>query len=63
MRDPDNNSSQSITALERREIAYIVDLQTMTILRRIEGSIAGQGDSAVKTAIAEMMTLLGPKGG
>ncbi len=63
VKDPDDMQGTSLTALYRREIVYIVDLKTMKIVDRFDGSIAGIGPSSVQQAIAEMMTLLGPKGG
>lgn len=63
VRDVDNPAKRTIDALERREIAYIVDLSTMRIVRRIDGSVAGIGDSAVKTVITDILVLLGKKGG
>ena len=53
----------SLKALERREIAYLVDLSTMKILRRYLGSVFGTGESAAKTAMAELLALVGNKGG
>jgi hypothetical protein len=63
VRDPDNQPTQTIQALYRREYAYVVDLQTMKILDVQMGSILGIGPSAVAAAIQEMMVLLGKKGG
>lgn len=42
-----------------RETVYIVDLCTMKIVYKTQGSLAGVGDSSVKTAIAKILTLLG----
>lgn len=37
-----------------RESGFIVDLATMTIVWKVNGSIAGIGDSAAKTALPEL---------
>ncbi len=42
-----------------RETVFIVDLCTMKIVYKTQGSLAGIGDSSVKTAIAKILTLLG----
>lgn len=58
VRDVPASAGASMTALERREIAYIVDLKTMKIVNRYLGSVAGVGDSAVKSAVKEILQLL-----
>ncbi len=58
VKDPDNLPLQSLTALERREITYVVDLRTMKIVDKIYGSIVGIGDSSAKTGMNEALTLL-----
>lgn len=63
VRDPDRDPKQTINALVRREYAYVIDLQTMKIVQIRIGSVTGSGDSAVYTAIQDMLTLLGAKGG
>lgn len=63
VKDPDNLPLQSLSALQRREIAYVVDLRTMKVVQKILGSVAGVGDSAAKTAMDQVLALLGPKGG
>ena len=42
-----------------RETAFIVDLATMRIVRRINGSVAGVGTSSIGQAVAELMRLTG----
>ena len=63
VRDPDSLPLQSLTALYRREIAYIVDLQTMQIVSRIDGSTAGVQPNAVRQSITIILSLLGAKSG
>jgi hypothetical protein len=63
VKDPDNLPLQSLNALQRREIAYVVDLRTMKVVQKILGSVVGVGDSAAKTAMDQVLALLGPKGG
>ncbi len=41
-----------------RETVFIVDLCTMKIVYKTQGSLAGLGDSSAKTAIAKILTLL-----
>ena len=42
-----------------RESAFIVDLATMRVVRKFNGSVAGVGASAIAQAIPEMLRLLG----
>jgi hypothetical protein len=63
VKDPDALQGQSIQALYRREIAYIIDLSTMKIVDRIDGDVTGQGASAITQAIPRILTLLGSKQG
>lgn len=42
-----------------RESAFIVDLTTMQVLVKINGSVAGVGASSVAQAIPMLLTLLG----
>lgn len=46
---PDPNT----TILKRRATAYIIRLESMQIVFKFEGSLAGIGDSAAKVAIQE----------
>ncbi|MCA9627304.1 MAG: hypothetical protein KC766_06550 [Myxococcales bacterium] len=41
------------TILARRATAYVIRLETMEIVFKFEGSLAGIGDSAAKVAIEE----------
>jgi hypothetical protein len=63
VRDPDSMPLASLTALARREIAYIVDLKTMKIVQRIDGSVLGVQPNAVRQAIQQILVLLGAKNG
>ncbi len=57
-----------VTALPRQTVAFfgiretcvIVDVKTMKIVKKINGSVAGTGASSVKQLIPEILTLLGP---
>ena len=42
-----------------RETLWIIDLCTMKIVYKTQGSLAGLGDSSAKTGIAKILTLLG----
>jgi len=53
--DPDAVMDQSLKALERREICYIVDLGTMKIVNKIMGSVLGLGDSSAKQGLSDML--------
>jgi len=59
VKDAPGMAGASLAALERREIAYLVDLKTMKIVDRVVGSVSGTGDSAAKTAMAKLLVLLG----
>ena len=58
VRDPDAMSSQSIDALILREYNYIVDLKTMKIVDRMNGSVAGVGAPATTAGMNKMLQLL-----
>jgi hypothetical protein len=49
VKDPDNLPLQSMTALERREYDFIVDLKTMKIVNFYMGSIIGVGTTSAQT--------------
>ncbi len=67
VRDPDNNLSQTLNALVRREYSYVVDLRTMKILNvyigTTDGSMPGGISSSLKEAMDQVLALLGPKAG
>lgn len=50
--------SQTYNLLGIRETAFIVDLRTMQIVWKYNGSIFGIGDSSAKVAIAQILTML-----
>src|SRR5262245_27495115 len=51
---------QTFNALGQREEAYVIDLRTMRIISRIQGSVAGIGTPSAKTAMEQLLQLLGP---
>lgn len=55
VRDP--SGTPTLTTYGRREYTFIVDLSTMRILERIDGSVAGIGDSSIRTALAHVRAL------
>ena len=56
--DPPGTGTKTFDTWGRRENTFIVDLKTMKILKKISGSIAGIGDSSVKTGVAFILPLL-----
>ncbi|MEZ4374674.1 MAG: hypothetical protein R3B07_27920 [Polyangiaceae bacterium] len=44
-------TATSTTLLARRETAFVIRLETMEIVEKIEGSLAGIGDSSAKTGM------------
>lgn len=62
VKDPDGTGTATLTALGRREQAYIIDLTTMTILDVIVGNTDGGGTATSYSAqegMTEMHMLLG----
>jgi hypothetical protein len=62
VKDPDGTGTATLTALGRREQAYIIDLTTMTILDVFVGNTDGGGTATSYSAdegMTEMHTLLG----
>jgi hypothetical protein len=62
VKDPDGTGTATLTALGRREQAYIIDLTTMKILDVFVGNTDGGGAATSYSAeqgMAEMHTLLG----
>ena len=59
MIDPALQPLASLNALGRRELAFIVDLKTMTIAKKYTGDTTGVGPSSVKMAEPDLHTLLG----
>lgn len=54
---PKDARSQEVLGI--RETVFIIDLATMQIVYKTQGSLAGVGDSSAKTGMAEMLTILG----
>lgn len=48
----------TFNAYGQREQAFVVDLRTMKILKKVEGSVFGTGDSSVKQLIPFLLELL-----
>lgn len=55
VRDP--SGTPTLMAYGRREYTFIVALSTMRIVERIDGSVAGVGDSSIRTALAHVLAL------
>ncbi len=49
---------RTIPTYDRRETLYIVDLRTMRILNKYQGSTTGSGTSSIGMAVARMLQLL-----
>ena len=63
VRDPDASGLTTYNTLGVRETVYLLDLKTMKIVDKINGSTAGQGDSSAKTGMQRLLVLLGNKSG
>jgi len=55
VRDPDNNLSQTLNALVRREYSYVVDLSNMKILAVYIGTTDGSKPGGVSSSLMEAM--------
>ncbi len=55
VRDPDGMTSQTITALLRREYCYVVDLSTMKILTVYIGTTDGSKPGGISSSLQEAM--------
>ena len=53
----------TLTALQRREITYVVDTSNMKIIQKYVGTTDGTGTPSTATARAYILALIGPKGG
>lgn len=53
------SSTKTLTFFGIRETCVIVDVHTMKIVKKINGSVAGVGDSSIKQLIPQLLTLLG----
>lgn len=58
LHDPPGVGTRTLDTYKRREYAFILDLRTMKILERIDGSVAGTGDSSFKQAVPKVLALL-----
>lgn len=56
--DPPSAPLATFNTYGQREQAFVVDLKTMKILKKVEGSLAGVGDSSVKQLIPFLLDLL-----
>lgn len=56
--DPPNVGTRTLSTYGIRESAFIVDLATMRIVRKANGSVAGIGPSAVAMLAPAMLELL-----
>ena len=67
VRDPDAMTSQTLSALVRREYCYVVDLTTMKILKvwigTTDGSKPNGVSSSAQEAMDQVLSLLGAKAG
>jgi hypothetical protein len=52
-------STKTLTFFGIRETCVIVDVHTMKIVKKVNGSVAGVGDSSIKQLVPEILTLLG----
>jgi hypothetical protein len=59
MDTPAGKSTTTLTFFGIRETCVIVDVKTMKIVKKVNGSVAGVGDSSVKQLIPQLLTLLG----
>jgi len=56
---PPGSGTKTLTFFGIRETCVIVDVRTMKIVKKINGSVTGSGDSSVKQLIPEILKLLG----
>ncbi len=56
---PPGADKKTLTFFGIRETCVIIDLRTMKIVKKVNGSTAGAGDSSVKQLIPEILKLLG----
>ncbi len=52
------SSTKTLTFFGIRETCVVVDVRTMKIVKKVNGSVAGTGDSSVKQLIPEILKLL-----
>lgn len=56
--DPAGVGTRTLTTYGVRESAFIVDLATMRVVRKVNGSVAGIGPSAIQQIVPTMLNLL-----
>jgi hypothetical protein len=56
--DPAGVGTRTLNTYGVRESAFIVDLSTMRIVRKINGSVAGIGPSAISQIVPTLLDLL-----
>lgn len=56
--DPAGVGTRTLNTYGIRESAFIVDLSTMRVVRKINGSVAGIGPSAIEQIVPTMLDLL-----
>ncbi|MGZ3422532.1 MAG: hypothetical protein ACXWUG_20565 [Polyangiales bacterium] len=56
---PAGSGTKTLTFFGIRETCVIVDVHTMKIVKKVNGSVAGIGDSSIKQLIPQILTLLG----
>ena len=57
--DPPGTGTPTLSALGVRESCFIIDLSTMQIVQKFNGSVLGLGMSGVGQAVPAILTLLG----
>ena len=56
---PPGSGTKTLTFFEIRETCVIVDVRTMRIVKKVNGSTTGSGDSSVKQLVPAILALLG----
>jgi hypothetical protein len=56
--DPPGSGTPTLDAFGIRETCFIVDLTTMKIVKKINGSVSGSGDSSIKQLMPELAALV-----
>lgn len=56
--DPPSKPKATFDTYGGREQVFVLDMRTMKILRYVQGSLAGSGDSSVKQVTPFLMDLL-----
>ena len=58
MDTPPGSGTKTLTFFGIRETCVVVDVRTMKIVKKVNGSVTGSGDSSVKQLIPQILTLL-----